>query len=243
MSFGKKVAAFIVGSIFFLATTSAIMSYVFKDSLKKESISDFIQNNLLSTVIQNQCESQCQQILGSQSGFEYETCLNLCVEEGQSRTGNLDQYVDQVYSQGVAGLSLGFFSDFLNQYFLVLIVIAVVSAVGLGYLADNPFSAFGHNFVMMSLSFIVTGLLPKFITLPPELGVFQVLISYFAEPLDLLLKIGIVLLVLGVVCYIASYYNKKKQRKTAKQRIVYKPSKRTLKRIYSRGYRAGRKRK
>ena len=168
-------------------------------------------------MIQEQCNSQCQQIVEQNLTIGYDLCMQLCKADAQSRTQDIGGYVDQVYSQQVYGMTLEDMVNFLNVYFIPLIILTIISGATMVYLSSEPFSRLGHALVTIAITFLIAGLIPNFITLPSG-TIFQTISSYLFKPLEEILVYGIVALVSGIGLSLYGYYSKKKTKNIKKKK-------------------------
>jgi hypothetical protein len=207
----RSIVVFILEFIFVTATISVVASYMFKDILQKSSLSEFIKTNLIPQMVQEQCDTRCQQI--SQGNLTtYNTCMPWCKNETQNNTQNIDTYIDQVYSQKIYNMTLGDMVDFLNTYFIPLIILTIISGVAMIFLSYEPFSRLGHALISIAITLLILGLIPNFVTLPSG-TMFQTITSYILKPLEDILIYGIVALISGIGLSAYGYYSKKKAEK------------------------------
>lgn len=208
----KSVVIFLLEIIFISASVFSITSYAFKDILQKENVSNFIRTNLIPQMIEDRCTQNCQQALQQNITNNYDFCMQVCKDQTQNQTQDLDEYINNVYSQKIYGFTLEELTNFLNTYSIVFIIIVVVSGAGLLFLAANPFSRLGHALVSLAIPLLIIGAIPILITSVP--AEYQLIASYIFEPMKSILTYGIVAMVAGIALSIYGYfYSKKKKAK------------------------------
>lgn len=218
MPVGRSIAVFFIELIFVSASIFSITSYVFKDVLQKENVSTLIKENVAPQMIDERCNQECQRALQENITNNYDLCIQVCKDQLQNQTLDLDEYVDNIYSQQIYGFTLEELTNFLNTYFILFIIVTILSGIGLAYLAENPFSRLGHASVSISIPLLLLGLIPDFIIFPGE-TLFQTISSYIFEPMKSILTYGIVSLVSGIGLSIYGYfYGKKKEGKKKKSK-------------------------
>jgi hypothetical protein len=129
--------------------------------------------------------------------------------------GQIDQRINEMiedfYSREIFGISIDQISTFVNQTQLFSFI-AIVCLILITKIAENPINIIGKSLLTTGISLSIAGLSPNMIV-GSSIGGMPVLsdmFSYLSEGLELQMKIGIALLVLGIILLIAE---KVKQRK------------------------------
>jgi len=224
MSFLRKLAAFILSSIFVISLSVFVTSYTLGDTLQKDSLKSFAKSQVVPQMIGQQCDDICKEF----NETEKTECLQICREQIETnRTGEIestiDTFVDQIYEKEVLSISLSDITYILSS-FILLGAITVISGALLFLASEKPFSSLGWDLISVSAYLLIIGFAPNFIpTTGMGTDVIQSVMGYIFEGLEKQITFGVVLLVIGIIFLIIHYYIG--YRKTKKAKKIKKKSK------------------
>jgi len=218
MSFLRKLAAFILSSIFVISLSVFVTSYTISDRIEKDSLKSFVKSEMVPQMVSQQCNDLCESV-GEPEKTE---CLRICREQIETNKtteieSTIDTLVDQIYEKEILSISLNDITSILSS-FVLLGAITVISGALLFLASEKPFSSIGWNMISVSAYLLIIGFAPNFIP-TGGLGtdVIQSVMGYIFEGLEKQITFGIVLLVVGIVFLIIHYYRRYRKSKKIKK--------------------------
>jgi hypothetical protein len=206
MSLPKRVLTFLFSSLFLIFLFLSINSYTIGNLVKKESIKNFVREELSPSIIRKSCEEVCASV------EQKDLCMSRCLSEFSNKTDEMiDRYLDEYYNKEFFGFTFNQISRFFSNSY-IFILLSVVFAVPLFFLSEKPVRAIGLNLLSVGVSMLLISLmaifsLKDFITLPVEI---EPILDYVTFGLRSNVYVSIILLSVGVFFLLISFYKSKR---------------------------------
>jgi len=206
MSFLRSLLSFALSFLFVTLLFTAITSYTIGNMLDKESLKSFVNLNIAPNLISQQCNWYCK------GEADVEGCVEECVSENLGQTDKtVNEKIDELYGRKIFGVTLNQVSSLLSQTTLFLLL-TLLCGLFLLKVSESPLDTFGKIFITTSISLFIAGFSPNFIvgTTITGIPIIEDMFSYLSSGLELQIKIGIVLFILGIILIIIDRYRERK---------------------------------
>jgi hypothetical protein len=206
MSFLRSLLSFVLSFLFVTLLFTAITSYTIGNMLDKESLKSFVNLNIAPNLISQQCNWYCK------GEADVEGCVEECVSENLGQTDKtVNEKIDELYGRKIFGVTLNQVSSLLSQTTLFLLL-TLLCGLFLLKVSESPLDTFGKIFITTSISLFIAGFSPNFIvgTTITGIPIIEDMFSYLSSGLELQIKIGIVLFILGIILIIIDRYRERK---------------------------------
>jgi len=206
MSFLRSLLSFVLSFLFVTLLFTAITSYTIGNMLDKESLKSFVNLNIAPNLISQQCNWYCK------GEADVEGCVEECVSENLGQTDKtVNEKIDELYGRKIFGVTLNQVSSLLSQTTLFLLL-TLLCGLFLLKASESPLDTFGKIFITTSISLFIAGFSPNFIvgTTITGIPIIEDMFSYLSSGLELQIKIGIVLFILGIILIIIDRYRERK---------------------------------
>jgi len=206
MSFLRKLATYLLSSLFVMLAFTMVTSYAIGNSIQKENIKIFIKSQLSSELATQQCDSICSNV--TETSLKA-TCLDECLDRFSNESEEvINKVVDDIYNKKFMNISINEAASLLSNFFLFFIL-TIISGIALFFVSENPLTTLGKNSISISISLFIFGFLPNLIPLP-AIPAVRVMFDYLSSGLSQQIYFGIIFLVIGIVFLIANYIKKRK---------------------------------
>ena len=206
MSLIRSLLSLGLAFLFVTLTFTAVTSYTIGNLLIKENLKEFVETELAPKLITEQCNWFCQMETLK------EECIDLCISESLEQIDQrINEMIEDFYSREIFGITIDQISTFVNQTQLFSFI-AIVCLILITKIAENPINIIGKSLLTAGISLSIAGLSPNMIV-GSSIGGMPVLsdmFSYLSEGLELQMKIGMGLLVLGIILLIAEKVKERK---------------------------------
>jgi len=225
MSFLRKLATYLLSSLFVMLAFTMVTSYTIGDSIQKENIKIFIKSQLDSELAVQQCDEICGNITKTSTKT---ICLNECLTTISNQSEEIiDKAMDDIYNKKFMNISINEAASLLSNFFLFFIL-TIISGIALFFVSENPLTTLGKNNISISISLFIFGFLPNLIPLP-EIPTIRVMFNYLSSGLKQQIYFGIIFLIIGIIFLIANYILKKRKAtspllRTSQKKLSQPPS-------------------
>lgn len=207
MSLARSLLSLALSFLFVTLIFTTISSYTIGSLIEKGNLKSFVNSNIAPEFIEEQCIDLCK------GRVDEEDCSKQCLYSSLNQTEDaIDQAIEELYTEDFFGLTLNDVSIFMSQFTLFLILTVVVGII-LIIESENPLSDLGKSFISSSISLLLAGMAPNLIVGASIIGtpVLKNMFDYLSPALDLQTKIGIGLLILGIILLIIDWYRNREE--------------------------------
>jgi hypothetical protein len=224
MTLTKSVLTFAVSSIFILFLYLTINSYTLGNTLQRENFRGFISSQLTGDLAPSNCQDICDSQANPETCSNYcsylepmmqppclescqdnshnllvkQMCVQSCLSKANQSQEQISNAIDAVYNKEIiSGVTINQVASVFSNS-LLLLLITIISAVSLFFVAERPVSKIGSSVIWVSLSVLLVALIPVVILKPDE-SVLRMISDYLFASLYQQMIIGVALLAIGIV--------------------------------------------